>query len=66
LPEMKKCRLRRIVNIASLATTVADDTHGAYFLSKAGLVGLTKAVPMKGAPFGLIGLSISLGWVETI
>lgn len=65
LPEMKKHRWGRIVNIASTAARVADDTHGAYCASKAGLVGLTKAVAVEGAPFGITCLSISPGWVET-
>ncbi|MGK0398761.1 MAG: NAD(P)-dependent dehydrogenase (short-subunit alcohol dehydrogenase family) [Gammaproteobacteria bacterium] len=65
LPEMKKRHWGRIVNIASTAARVADSTHGAYCASKAGLVGLTKAVAMEGAPFGITCLSISPGWVET-
>jgi NAD(P)-dependent dehydrogenase (short-subunit alcohol dehydrogenase family) len=65
LPEMKKRSWGRIVNIASTAARVADGTHGAYCASKAGLVGLTKAVAVEGAPFGITCLSISPGWVET-
>lgn len=65
LPEMKKRNWGRIVNIASTAVRVADNTHGAYCASKAGLVGLTKAVAVEGAPFGITCLSISPGWVET-
>ena len=65
LPEMKKRRWGRIVNIASTAARVADDTHGAYCASKAGLVGLTKAVAVEGGPYGITCLSISPGWVET-
>lgn len=65
LPEMKKHNWGRIVNIASTAAHVANATHGAYCASKAGLVGLTKAVAMEGAPFGVTCLSISPGWVET-
>ncbi|MFT4608048.1 MAG: NAD(P)-dependent dehydrogenase (short-subunit alcohol dehydrogenase family) [Gammaproteobacteria bacterium] len=65
LPGMKKRKWGRILNIASTAARVADDTHGAYCASKAGLVGLTKAVAMEGAPCGATCLSISPGWVET-
>jgi NAD(P)-dependent dehydrogenase (short-subunit alcohol dehydrogenase family) len=65
LPEMKKRRWGRIVNIASTAARVADNTHGAYCASKAGLVGLTKAVAVEGGPYGITCLSISPGWVET-
>lgn len=65
LPDMKKRGWGRIVNIASTAARVADSTHGAYCASKAGLVGLTKAVAVEGAPFGITCVSISPGWVET-
>ena len=65
LPDMKKHQWGRIVNIASTAARVADSTHGAYCASKAGLVGLTKAVAVEGAPFGITCVSVSPGWVET-
>jgi NAD(P)-dependent dehydrogenase (short-subunit alcohol dehydrogenase family) len=65
LPEMKRGNWGRIINIASTAARVADDTHGAYCASKAGLIGLTKAVAVEGAPYGITCLSISPGWVET-
>jgi NAD(P)-dependent dehydrogenase (short-subunit alcohol dehydrogenase family) len=65
LPDMKKQGWGRIVNIASTAARIADATHGAYCASKAGLVGLTKAVAVEGAPHGVTCVAISPGWVET-
>lgn len=55
----------RIVNIASTAATTADVTHGAYCASKAGLLGLTRAVALEGAPRGVTATCVSPTWVET-
>ena len=65
LPEMKKRGWGRIVNIASTAARVAAATHGAYCASKTGLIGLTRAVALEGAPHGVTCVAISPGWVET-
>ena len=65
LPDMKLNNWGRIVNIASTAARSAEATHGAYCASKAGLVGLTKAVAKEGGPHGISCVSVSPGWVET-
>jgi NAD(P)-dependent dehydrogenase (short-subunit alcohol dehydrogenase family) len=65
LPDMKDNGWGRIVNIASTAVRVAAATHGAYCASKAGLVGLTRAVAIEGGPHGVTCVAISPGWVET-
>lgn len=65
LPEMKSQGWGRIVNIASTAARVAADTHAAYCASKAGLVGLTRAVALEGGPHAVTCVAISPGWVET-
>ena len=65
LPDMKAQGWGRIVNIASTAARVADSTHAAYCASKAGLVGLTRAVAIEGGPHGITCVAISPGWVET-
>jgi NAD(P)-dependent dehydrogenase (short-subunit alcohol dehydrogenase family) len=65
LPDMKAAKWGRIVNIASTAARVTEATHGAYCASKAGLVGLTKAVAKEGGPYGISCLSVSPAWVET-
>lgn len=65
LPEMKKNGWGRIVNIASTAARVGEETHAAYCASKAGLVGLTKAVAKEGGPHAVTCVAISPGWVET-
>ena len=65
LPGMKQQGWGRIVNIASTAARVADSMHAAYCASKAGLVGLTRAVAIEGGPQGVTCVAISPGWVET-
>jgi len=65
LTDMKAKKWGRIVNIASTAARTAAPTHGAYCASKAGLVALTRAVALEGAPHGVTALAISPGWVET-
>lgn len=65
LPDMKQTGWGRIINIASTAARVAAPTHAAYCASKAGLVGLTRAVALEGGPHGVTCVAISPGWVET-
>lgn len=65
LPDMKQRGWGRIINIASTAARVAAPTHAAYCASKAGLVGLTRAVALEGGPHGVTCVAISPGWVET-
>jgi len=65
LPGMKECGWGRIVNIASTAAHTAEATHAAYCASKTGLLGLTRAVALEGAPHGVTCVSVSPGWVET-
>lgn len=65
LPAMKRARWGRIVNIASTAAHVGAATHPAYCASKAGLLGLTRAVAEEGGPHGVTCVSVSPGWIET-
>ena len=65
LGPMIKRKWGRIINIASTAATVGAATSGAYCASKAGVVGLTRAVALEGAPHGVTCNSISPTWVNT-
>jgi len=65
LPSMLASGWGRIVNIASTAANTADSTHAAYCASKAGLLGLTRAVALEGAGRGVTCTSVSPTWVET-
>ena len=65
LGQMKAAGWGRIVNIGSTAATTAVETHPAYCASKSGLLGLTRAVALEGAPFGVTCTCVSPTWVET-
>lgn len=65
LPAMKAMGHGAIINIASTAARTAEADHAAYCASKAGLVGLTRAVALEGAPHGITCVAVSPSWVET-
>lgn len=55
----------RIANIASTAGTKGAAGYAGYCASKAGLIGLSKATAVEGAPHGISCIAISPTWVET-
>ena len=65
LPGMIERGWGRIINIGSTAATTATDDHAAYCASKAGLLGLSRAVALEGAPHGISSVVISPTWVQT-
>lgn len=65
LPGMLSNGWGRIINIASTAARTAVADHAAYCASKSGLLGLTRAVALEGAPRGVTCLAVSPTWVET-
>jgi 3-hydroxybutyrate dehydrogenase len=62
---MKARRWGRIVNIASVHGLVASADKSAYVAAKHGLVGLTRAVALETAAFGVTCNAICPGWVDT-
>ncbi|MEL7258490.1 MAG: SDR family oxidoreductase [Pseudomonadota bacterium] len=65
MPDMIEAGWGRIINIASTAAHTAKPEHAAYCASKAGLLGLTRATALEGAPHGVTCVSVSPTWVET-
>ncbi len=66
LPGMKAHRYGRIVNVSSTTgavSAVAGDT--AYAAAKAGVVGLTRAVALESARFGITVNAVAPGWIAT-
>jgi len=55
----------RIANIASTAGSRGQPGYAAYCASKAGLIGLSKATAIEGAPHGISCIAVSPTWVET-
>lgn len=65
VPQMKKQRWGRIVNIASAHGLVASTHKAAYVAAKHGLVGLTKVVGLEAAGSGVTCNAVCPGWVRT-
>ena len=55
----------RIANVASTAGTKGAAGYAGYCAAKAGVIGLSKAVAVEGAPVGINCISVSPTWVET-
>ncbi|MEM7216147.1 MAG: SDR family oxidoreductase [Pseudomonadota bacterium] len=55
----------RIVNISSTAGHVGAAKYAAYCASKAGVIGLSKAVAVEGAPHNITCVSVSPTWIDT-
>jgi 3-hydroxybutyrate dehydrogenase len=65
VPGMKARRWGRIVNVASTHGLVASVDKSAYVAAKHGLVGLTRAVALETASFGVTCNAICPGFVDT-
>lgn len=65
LPAMLAAQSGRIVNVASLSAIKAYQTVAAYSASKAGLVGLTRAVAAETAKHGVTVNAVLPGYTET-
>jgi len=65
LPNMRRRRWGRIVNIASAHGLVASATKSAYVAAKHGLLGLTKVVALETARSPITCNAICPGWVLT-
>jgi 3-hydroxybutyrate dehydrogenase len=62
---MKGRKWGRMINIASAHGLVASPFKSAYVAAKHGVVGLTKAVALEGAEFGVTCNAICPGYVLT-
>jgi 3-hydroxybutyrate dehydrogenase len=65
VPEMKKRRWGRIVNVASAHALVASPFKCAYVAAKHGLLGLTKTAALELAEHGITANAICPGYVLT-
>jgi 3-hydroxybutyrate dehydrogenase len=64
MPQIRKQRWGRIVNIASVHGLVASMHKAAYVAAKYGLVGLTKVVGLETARSGVTCSAVCPGWLR--
>lgn len=62
---MKNKKWGRIVNIGSISGVMGEPFASVYSASKAGLIGLSKALALELAQFNITVNTINPGWVET-
>ncbi len=65
VPQMKQNKWGRIVNIGSISGVMGEANASIYSASKAGLLGLTKALALELAEYNITVNTINPGWVET-
>ena len=65
IPEMKKQRWGRIINIGSISGIVGEANATMYSSTKAALSGLTKALALEIAQYNITINQINPGWVDT-
>ena len=65
VPYMKKQQWGRIVNIGSISGVVGEANASLYSMTKASLNGLTKALALELAQYGITVNTINPGWVDT-
>lgn len=65
VPYMKTKKWGRIINIGSISGVMGEAYASLYSSSKAGLIGLTKALALELAEYNITVNTINPGWVET-
>jgi NAD(P)-dependent dehydrogenase (short-subunit alcohol dehydrogenase family) len=65
VPYMKENNFGRIINIGSISGVMGEAGASMYSATKAGLIGLSKAVGLELAEYGITVNTINPGWVDT-
>ena len=65
IPHMKEKKWGRIINIGSISGVMGEANASLYSASKAGLIGLTKALALELAEYNITVNTINPGWVDT-
>lgn len=65
VPHMKEQKWGRIINIGSISGVMGEAYASLYSSTKAGLLGLTKALALELAEYNITVNTINPGWVDT-
>lgn len=65
VPYMKSQKFGRIINIGSISGVLGEANASIYSASKSGLVGVSKALALELAEYGITVNTINPGWVDT-
>ena len=65
VPNMKKNRFGRIINIGSISGVMGEANASLYSATKSGLIGTSKALGLELAEYGITVNTINPGWVDT-
>ena len=65
VPNMKEKHWGRIINIGSISGVMGEAGASIYSASKAGLIGMTKALALELAEYGITVNTVNPGWVDT-
>lgn len=65
LQYMKEQKWGRIINIGSISGVMGEAGASIYSATKAGLIGMTKAIALEVAQYNITINTINPGWVET-
>lgn len=65
IPDMKKQKFGRIINIGSVSGVVGEAYATLYSLTKSSFTGFSKALALEAAEYGITVNTIHPGWVDT-
>jgi 3-oxoacyl-[acyl-carrier protein] reductase len=65
VPQMKKQKYGRIINVSSTAGQRGEAFHSHYAASKGAMISFTKSLASELAPFNILVNSVAPGWVDT-
>lgn len=65
IPQMKENRWGRIINIGSISGVTGEAYASLYSMTKASLIGFSKALALELAEFNITVNTINPGWVDT-
>ncbi|MBQ2644734.1 SDR family oxidoreductase [bacterium] len=65
IPDMKKRKFGRIINIGSISGIVGEAYATLYSMTKSSFVGFSKALALEVASYGITVNTIHPGWVDT-